>query len=73
MDRSNDSVLPFFPKEQAGVHIRSLPLPKEGKWKCELFGCGKNGLTLMPQDEDVPNFFWRWMQYLCFGNRWSLK
>jgi hypothetical protein len=39
-------------------------------WKCELFGCGKNGITWRPNKGQVPNFFWRWMQYLFFGNKW---
>lgn len=23
-----------------------------------------------PAKGKEPNFFWRWMQFICFGNRW---
>jgi len=45
--------------------------PELSNWECYLFGgypyCG---ITWQPQKGKVPNFFWRWMQYICFGNRW---
>ncbi len=40
------------------------------EWKCQLFGGGELGMTWTPLKGDEPNWFWRWMQYLCFGNRW---
>ena len=46
--------------------------PKMSGWECDLFGM-KNGLTYHPQEGHVPNFFWRWMQYIFFGNRWVKK
>jgi hypothetical protein len=36
-------------------------------WDCELFGIGK---AVVIRTKNPPNRFWRWMQYLCFGNRW---
>jgi hypothetical protein len=39
-------------------------------WECHLFGTGEHGLKLIPTMGNVPNVFWRWMQYTCFGNRW---
>jgi hypothetical protein len=45
-------------------------LPKKSGWKCELFG-GKGGIVWHPAKGQVPNAFWRWMQFLAFGNRWS--
>lgn len=39
------------------------------KWKCELFGMG-NSVVVFPAEGDVPNWFWRKMQYLFFGNKW---
>ncbi len=48
----------------------SVNLPKYSKWKCELFGSGPMGICFRPLEGKEPNFFWRWMQYLAFGNRW---
>lgn len=39
-------------------------------WECELFGTGQC-LVLRPKKDKVPNWFWRQMQYLCFGNKWK--
>ncbi len=39
-------------------------------WECYLFGMGKNGMIITPQKGKVPNRFWRFMQYVCFGNEW---
>ena len=41
------------------------------EWHCHLFGgIDGDGLTWTPLKGKEPNRFWRWMQYLCFGNRW---
>lgn len=48
----------------------NIPNYEPSGWRCELFGLGANGMVLMPAKGQVPNFFWRWMQYLAFGNRW---
>lgn len=45
------------------------PTPESSGWKCEMFGLG-NQLVLMPNKGKVPNFFWRWTQYIIFGNKW---
>lgn len=37
-------------------------------WKCQVFGIQK--FELNPADSDVPNWFWRQMQYLILGNKW---
>ena len=37
-------------------------------WRCYLFGIGS---MIVLNVAKPPNFFWRWMQYLCFGNRWE--
>ena len=42
------------------------PVPSE--WKCELFGI--KYMILVPEKGKEPNWFWRNMQYLCFGNKW---
>jgi len=52
----------------------SLGLPKlSTTWQCELFGAGPNGMILTPNEGSEPNWFWRQMQYLCFGNKWVRK
>ena len=40
-----------------------------GEWECQLFGCGST-MTWRPTNENVPNKFWRTMQFLIFGNKW---
>lgn len=55
------------------VHNNScnfIESPKLSDWECKLFGHKGTGLTWRPIDGEHPNIFWRWMQYICFGNRW---
>jgi hypothetical protein len=49
---------------------RVIAVPKQSKWKCEMFGTGPGGMVLCPMEGGEPNWFWRWMQYLILGNRW---
>lgn len=45
--------------------------PPLSDWHCLLFGTtGTTGYAWTPIKGEEPNWFWRWMQYLCFGNRW---
>ena len=37
-------------------------------WVCYLFG--GSIVKWRPLKKEEPNWFWRWMQYLFFGNRW---
>lgn len=40
-------------------------------WQCQLFGGdGECGMVYTPNKGKEPNIFWRWMQYICFGNKW---
>lgn len=49
--------------------IRNGPAPGLSEWKCHLFG--SNGeLTLVVPKGEEPNWFWRKMQYIAFGNKW---
>lgn len=49
-----------------------LPNNTPSKWKCYLFGGTKfQGYMWRPLEGQEPNAFWRWMQYICFGNRWE--
>jgi hypothetical protein len=47
--------------------------PEYSDWECQLFGTGENGIVYRPLKGKEPNWFWRWMQYLLFGNRWIKK
>jgi len=47
-----------------------IKIPEYSEWKCYLFGGSQYEITWRPFKGGEPNFFWRWMQYLCFGNRW---
>jgi len=40
-------------------------------WKCKLFGMGDNYYIQFTEDQKVPNWFWRKMQYLLFGCQWE--
>jgi hypothetical protein len=42
---------------------------EQSEWHCKLFG-GGGGIDWRPAKGQEPNAFWRWMQYICFGNRW---
>ena len=46
--------------------------PEFSDWECELFGI-KDGMVLNPIAGNVPNRFWRVMQYLILGNKWRKK
>ena len=60
-----DKSITFVTKESSSVWY-----PEMSKdWKCELFGTGE-ALVLTPRKDKVPNWFWRKMQYLAFGNKW---
>jgi hypothetical protein len=46
--------------------------PEYSEWQCYMFG-GKPGdgsISWRPRKGQEPNWFWRKMQYLCFGNKW---
>jgi len=47
--------------------------PEYSEWTCHLFGGGTCGITWTPLKGEHPNWFWRKMQYLCFGNKWEKK
>ena len=55
---ANTGGTPFFQYERS-------------EWVCYLFGGGgDNGFIWRPAKGKHPNWFWRKMQYLLFGNRW---
>ena len=46
-----------------------INVPESSDWECEMFGTGR-GIVYCPKLGQEPNWFWRKMQYLAFGNRW---
>ena len=53
---------------QEGVYVHNdIEL---SDWECQLFGTGQHGFVYTPIKGHEPNWFWRWMQYICFGNKW---
>jgi len=55
-----------YPDEQ----IFKIELPEYSEWQCYLFGSNGEGICWRPVKGKEPNWFWRKMQYFCFGNRW---
>jgi len=54
--------------KSTSVHISAVCNPKY-TWECILFGLD-NSVVLQRTEEQVPNWFWRQMQYLILGNKW---
>ncbi len=50
--------------------ITFFEMPEHSDWECQLFGGGAMGVVYRPPKGGEPNWFWRKMQYLCFGCRW---
>ena len=55
------------------IIISPIRSPKLSDWTCYLFGSNGDGVAWKPADGKVPNWFWRKMQYLFFGNKWVKK
>ena len=51
------------------LHV--LKTPEYSEWICYLFGGEHDsGIGWRPLKGQHPNWFWRKMQYLMFGNNW---
>ena len=49
----------------------TIQSPDYSEWQCHLFGSdGFGGIPWRPLKGQHPNWFWRKMQYLFFGNTW---
>jgi hypothetical protein len=53
------------------INFRGVEFPKSSPWECELFG--GSFMRFRPRLGEHPNWFWRWMQYLAFGNKWVYR
>ena len=62
-----------YPSYEAihGKNYIDFKAPEYSEWQCYMFG-GKpgEGISWRPRKGQEPNWFWRKMQYLCFGNKW---
>lgn len=67
---------PIHSPEERSMSEYTITVPppiKYSDWRCWLFGSSDgSGLVWRPLSGQEPNWFWRKMQYLCFGNRWVL-
>ena len=72
MDKETETRVDLTPSETIKFtnKLFTYKPPEPSGWKCELFGM-KNGLVYYPMKGQVPNWFWRKMQYLILGNKWS--
>lgn len=58
-------------EEIENAEYLTLDTPELSDWNCYLFGSDdRTGIVWTPTVGNVPNWFWRWMQYLFFGNLW---
>ena len=61
----------FVMDDAAYGTIKEPEEPEYSEWMCYLFGTGLPvAYVYRPLKGKEPNWFWRKMQYLCFGNRW---
>ena len=56
-------------KESENLSFETVSISYPSEWYCELFGLGQ-GMVLNPGTVNIPNRFWRVMQYLVLGNKW---
>ena len=49
-----------------------INLPKPSNWTCYMFGNrpGGTGISYIPSEGKVPNWFVRWMMRICFDCLW---
>jgi hypothetical protein len=57
----------FSPKD-----IDTISRPDYSNWQCYLFGNrpGKRGMVYRPIKGNEPNWFARWMMFICFDCLW---
>lgn len=58
--------------DNMSYEVTAITPNKYSEWQCQLFGSSPgSGITWRPHENEEPNWFWRKMQFLCFGHRWS--
>jgi hypothetical protein len=59
-------------KEICSVKDCTIDIPERSDWQCYCFGSSDtDGIVWTPEKDKEPSWFWRKMQYLCFGNKWE--
>jgi len=53
-----------------GEDLYIVQPPELSDWKCHLFGSQGDGITYVPAEGCVPNFFTRWLMKVCFACTW---
>lgn len=55
--------------------LNMMVAPPLSQWRCYLFGNkpGQFGMVWTPRVNEVPNWFWRKMQWLILGNLWVFE
>lgn len=80
MDPDPEDTLDYIRYSESWTHIKnteSYPYSiifnqnsnNPSDWKCRLFGI--DNFFFIPEKGKEPNIFWRIMQYLLLGNKWS--
>ena len=60
--------------ENTTIEIKVEKELEYSDWRCRLFGAGEDdGISWTPLKGKEPNWFWRKMQYIIFGNKWIKK
>lgn len=71
-DLLNNEVIQDNQTKQGNYSI--LEIVEDSDWECLLFGSTEgHGISWTPVKGKEPNAFWRFMQYICFGNHWVKK
>ena len=68
---TNESGISREPMAAYAPDYTFTPAQSSG-WHCDIFGMGGQ-IQIHPSKDSVPCWFWRKMQYLCFGNKWIRK
>ena len=54
------------------INPDSINFSERSDWTCYLFGgSATSSIIWVPTKDEVPCWFWRKMQWLCFGNKWE--
>jgi hypothetical protein len=61
-----------LPEEPNCIKLNTINIPKPSNWECRLID-GPMGVTYVPTEGSVPNWFHRKMQQLCFGFKWRKR
>jgi hypothetical protein len=60
----------LWPHDFTVTRLVTYPEPEYSGWHCHMFGSHGHGVTWRPLKGKEPNWWWRWMQWVCFGHRW---